>query len=444
MDILARLLMLVFSCLILNLSAASADYLEVRRPAEINDHPLRNSIVVDRADNGRFLTLMDDGARTNGYYRVVVQRTGRPGWIYRTYVRRYRGDPPGGAAVIFPNNAPPENAVSNGTAMRAHYIDVGQGDATLLEFSCGAVLIDAGGFSSATNSILTDYLRRFFDRREDLNDTLSAIFVTHTHVDHNRALKEVVSSFKVGNYIHNGVLRGSGRHNAKWMVQTDNQYTFGITKRAVVQPEVEQIAGRQGLRDEIIDPVDCSGTDPNIRVLSGTYTENPGWPDHDFEDGNNKSLVIRIDFGESSFLFTGDLEEQGIEQLVRYYEGTDMLDVDVYQVGHHGSHNGTTQSLMKAMTADIAVLSMGNKSVRENWTAWAYGHPRISIVELLDNWIDRPRTSAIWVDVANAVRSFQRYRMRDSVYGTGWDGNIVVTADRAGNKHISTSTAPGS
>ena len=69
--------------------------------------------------------------------------------------------------------------------MKVHYIDVGQGNAALVEFSCGAVLIDAGGGNDDVAETLTTYPDDFFNRRSDLNRTLDAVFITHTHVDHN-------------------------------------------------------------------------------------------------------------------------------------------------------------------------------------------------------------------------------------------------------------------
>src|SRR6185312_2185829 len=139
-----------------------------------------------------------------------------------------------------------------------------------------------------------------------------------------------------------------------------------------------------GLSDAIIDAVNCPTVDPQIRVLSGKQAENPGWSDGDFENGNNKSLVIRIDYGHASFLFTGDLEEPAIETLVDYYSGTPMLDVDVWEVGHHGSANGVTASLLAAMSPEIAVMSVGLHDVDEVWTAYRYGHPRRSAGQLIE------------------------------------------------------------
>src|SRR5258706_574037 len=74
-------------------------------------------------------------------------------------------------------------------AMRVHLIDVGQGAATLVEFSCGAILIDTGGESNRymdSTENLVNYLRAFFASRPDLDDTLALVVLTHPHIDHTR------------------------------------------------------------------------------------------------------------------------------------------------------------------------------------------------------------------------------------------------------------------
>ena len=422
---------------------AKADYLEVRRSSTIKDRPVRDAVIIERPDIGSFLQLLDDGDQRNGYYRVVAPIARDPGWIYRTLVRRHPGNAPG--TVAGAGDGPQADSPElTGDIMRVHFIDMEQGDAALLEFTCGAVLIDAGGQNDDTTERLVRYLSDFFERRDDLGNTLNTIFITHTHTDHNRSLRRVVETFTVQNYVHNGVLRGSGRHTANWMVQHANDNGREINLRTVSQDEIIALPRTDALSDEVIDSVDCEGTDPVIRVLAGPYQDNPGWATGAFENGNNKSLVIRIDFGQASFLFTGDLEEQAVETLVEYYEDTEMLDVDVYQVGHHGSHNGTTDSLMMSMTPEIALISMGKSNDQQQWTAWQYGHPRRAIVELLDTWIGRPRAGARWVAVAHGVRDFFQYRMQDAVYATGWDGTVVISADRDGRFSIRTTGLNGS
>src|SRR4051794_29520640 len=78
--------------------------------------------------------------------------------------------------------------------MRAHFIDVGQGASTLLEFPCGAILIDAGGQDAAHTEALATYLREFFERRPDLQKTLNALVISHPHVDHALGVQQVFSA----------------------------------------------------------------------------------------------------------------------------------------------------------------------------------------------------------------------------------------------------------
>jgi competence protein ComEC len=148
-----------------------------------------------------------------------------------------------------------------------------------------------------------------------------------------------------------------------------------------------------------------------------------------------------VDYGEASFLFTGDLEEHGIERLIERAP-QDALDADVYAVGHHGSYNGTTQGLLDRATPEIAVISMGPHDVQAQWTAWAYGHPRRTLVELLDRSVTRRRPAPADVMVADAVRSFSAYRMRDAIYATGWDGDVVISSGPEGRLDIATSRRP--
>lgn len=323
--------------------------------------------------------------------------------------------------------------------MRAHFIDVGQGDATLLEFPCGAVLIDAGGQNGDTTKDLLRYLRDFFTSRPDLNQTFDSIIITHNHVDHTRALREVVESFKVERFIENGQRGGfpGGDKDVDWVLANQNLNGRSIK---VFDLNDSLIVDNKGYTDKDIDPLKCSQVDPKLRVLSADLSEDPGWDinGEEFADKNNHSLVLRVDFGKVSFLFTGDLEEHAIETMIEWYEGTRRLNVDVYQVGHHGSHNGTTESLMKAMTPEIAVISMSNWEDHAMWTGYRHGHPRKKAVEVLKKSIDTTRPAKS-VHIASGVKRFYVEEMTDAIYATGWDGTVVITANKDGNMSVATS-----
>lgn len=322
------------------------------------------------------------------------------------------------------------------TIMFAHYINVGQGNATLLEFPCGAVLIDAGSQNENYSDLLVEYLNEFFNQRTDLNRTLDLIIITHNHVDHTRALDNVVNNFTVLSFIENGQRgksnRDPGDKTITWLYQQVNNGRFNID---LIDIDQSQIEGNNGLTNDQVDPIQCTEIDPLITILSADKEMNPGWSEDDFDNKNNHSIVTRVDFGEVSFLFPGDLEEPAIEDLVFNYSGTDLLDVDIFEVSHHGSYNGTTPSLVNTVTPDIAVISMGSWDDQVQWSAWQYGHPRQDAVILLEDGIDNTREPKI-VHIASGVRYFHEEEMSDAIYATGWDGNIVIGATASGNIEV--------
>lgn len=323
--------------------------------------------------------------------------------------------------------------------MRAHFIDVGQGACTLLEFPCGAILIDTGGQDDEHVDHLVEYLQEFFARRTDLNNELASLIISHPHLDHTRGVKAVFSNFRVRNYLDNGIVTGSGKAGPKFVRENHPNVI------RVINNEDDHLPSTTGLSDEHIDPIACPDCDPVIRVLSGGLTENPGWTDGEFENQNNHSVVVRVDFGESSFLFTGDLETPAIEKLVEDYANTNLLDVDVYLCGHHGSANGTTDSLVSEMTPQVAVFGVGKASFGRNkprgFNTFSFGHPRRSIVELLSAAIPGRRSRPIEVEVADKARRFSPETISKRIYATGWDGDVTLTATFDGKSRVRTSVS---
>lgn len=318
--------------------------------------------------------------------------------------------------------------------MSAHCVNVGQGDATLLEFPCGAVLIDAGAQDEDAADHLLNYLEQFYQRRSDLNRTLEAIYLTHPHKDHTFALKRVMETFRVRRFIENGQDFGSGISPVRW---ARKQTASGqLTLRTVLNSEVMKSGHRLGLHDDSVDPLRCETCDPQITILSGQWDQNPGWSKQEFENNNNHSLVIRVDFGESSFLFSGDLEVDAIKSFLAYYEHgdspSDLVDADVYHVGHHGSHNATTQEWLSAMSPTIAVISCGRwdygKGTQNPFTTWAYGHPRRTTVDLLAKSIAGKRSEPVLAHLATGSRRYFPILVRQRIYATAWDGDTVIRA----------------
>lgn len=391
----------------------------VTRNVTVRESPNRSASKIEFVAPGDRLELLDGGERQAGYFHVRLPDT-RTGWVYQTFVRRDAAD----ALLPVASALAPDQ-------MRAHFINVDQGNAALLEFPCAAVLIDAGGRGDAAARHLVSYIGDFFRRRPDLRRRLAAVFVTHTHIDHNSNLRRLIDGrYQVGSYIHNGILTGSGRADARWMAGYVGTTSPRIQTQPVSQSDVEA-AGRDGFTNSTIDPVACPAVDPVFRILSGGRSTNPGWSAKDFENGNNHSITIRVDFGSTSFLFPGDLENAGIADLLQRYRTTSTLNIDMLAVSHHGAENGTSKQLLDVLSPSIAVISMGPSTVREQWTAYAYGHPRKRTVDALYQSISTLRQMQA-VPVATAVRTFNNFNMDRAIYATGWDGDIVFLADASG------------
>ncbi len=326
--------------------------------------------------------------------------------------------------------------------MKVHFIDVGQGASTLLEFPTGAILIDTGGQGDDSSDRLARFLKSFFERRRDLNFRLNALIISHPHIDHTRGIKHVLNSCKVACYIDNGFVgtHTSGHAGVKFARDFAAQ-TRSMEIREILDTEIESLPDLTGLTDGQIDSISDDDCDPEIRILSGGLTSNPGWDHADFENQNNHSLVVRVDFGESSFLFTGDLQEAGIETLLEFYKSSNILDVDAFLVGHHGSHNATTPELLKAMSPKFAAIAMGQPTeTHERYSAFAFGHPRRAIVEMLSKAIPNKRARPIDVKVADHVKDFTDFKVVKNIYATGWDGDITLTATRSGKFKVKTHT----
>ena len=324
--------------------------------------------------------------------------------------------------------------------MRIHLINVGQGCATLVEFPCAAILIDVGGENDSlfnSTDSLKAYLTDFFNTRTDLHRTLQCVYLTHPHTDHTNtnAIKFLLDSFTVKNVVTDGLEQGSGRfgqirlHRAVQASEDDNNNSNDIGFEAVVTSEF----GNTGFTNAVIDPVNCPGTDPVIKILWGTSSTKPsGWTDDDFDNENFHSLAIRIEYGGSSFLITGDMEDKAQTKLLTKFSGTNLLDADVYLVGHHGSKNGASAALLNKITPKVALIGVGDPARQISWTAWAYGHPNNGILDRLQAVLTENR-SPIQVQAGSGAKTFAPYQVTKAIYATGWDGNVVLQADATGS-----------
>lgn len=340
------------------------------------------------------------------------------------------------AAVLYVNL--PSSAVAQHNEMRVHVINVGQGSATLIEFPCGVILVDTGGEANTefhSTEALTTYLDDFFHKRTDLNNTIDLLMISHPHIDHTRGIKEVLGRYTVKNAITNGQTsgKGPGYPGQKFLHHeiSKREGTVSTTDDIKFFESLENKIPSGGLTNAVIDPINCVGADPVIRLLWGQVPNSYGWTAIQFDDENNHSVVCKIDFGQSSLIMTGDLEEVAIASLLRKHADKSVFDSDVYLVGHHGSKNGTTVKFLQAVTPEIAILSFGDPQRKYTSTAWAHGHPNKAIIQMLISNVSGSR-NPIMALMGTGAKKFDSQTISKALYGVGWDDTILLTANLNG------------
>ncbi|MEK6260766.1 MAG: MBL fold metallo-hydrolase [Planctomycetota bacterium] len=341
-------------------------------------------------------------------------------------------------------------------SMRIHFVDAGQANCAILEFSKGVMVVDAGGEVAKPpgtfdgNEKVMTYLKKFFERRTDLAGRrfpIDLLAITHPHKDHTSAIPDVIDKYPPANVIHNHQRTGSGVDEQNIAVDyirnSDARGYFIVQERAF---ESVRSTGK-GIHNDVIDPFTWPGTHPEVTVLSGGVRNNAGWGEVDFADENNHSLVIRVDFGGASVLFPGDIEEADkkhgppkkatVERLVDAYANTGVLDVDVYLVSHHASKNGGNDDLLRLISPEIAVISCGPPVAREGskFSAFNFGHPRKQALDEIEGAMAMTSLRAQPKDIKQfiEIKTPLDRQIKKAIYSTAWDGDIVLEAKASGD-----------
>ena len=209
------------------------------------------------------------------------------------------------------------------------FLDVGQGDSILLKSPDGkTMLIDAG--EATEEEVIKSALQNNGIEKIDY------LIATHPHSDHIGSMPAIVEAYEIGE-----IYMPRASSNTKTYEQLlENIQEKGLTVHA----------GRAGVTLDFGEQVQGEFLAP---------------ASEEYEETNNDSLVLKLTYGETSFLFTGDAEALSEGEML---ESTpEKLDADVLKVGHHGSSSSSSTDFLLAVSPEYAVISCG----KEN----SYGHP---------------------------------------------------------------------
>ena len=288
--------------------------------------------------------------------------------------------------------------------LEIHFIDVGQGDSTLIVCPNGhKILVDAGSTGGAQVDAIRDYILAQLDRHERRVNTL---VITHPDTDHYNLLDDVLVDVPVDRVIRTGELADYNSTFRTWINgQTIGQVTVIHTPShdPMSTPNAE---------------LQCGSA--QIWIIAAGVQANQSAK-------NAKSIVLMVRLNDFEAILTGDAT-RATETFIRNNYPTDWLDIDVLKIGHHGSlATSTSPEWANAVKPVTAVVSAGFTN--------SHGHPRVEVIERLD---DHTRMVAAH-PIRHATGKKPNYTFtnvpeyEEDIYATAASGNVVVTTSGIGH-----------
>lgn len=219
--------------------------------------------------------------------------------------------------------------------LEVHCLDVGQGDSTLIAGPSQMMLIDAA--EQEMSDEIAIYLREMGVKKLDF------LVATHPHDDHIGGMADLMEQFQIGCLV----------------ITAEDSPAYS---------DLIAAAKQRGIPVKISEPgEEIPYADACCTVLGPLAIDD--------KNSNNNSMILRIDYESTRFLFTGDAEQE--EELALVQAGAD-LSADFLQVGHHGSDTSSGNSFLAQVSPDCAVISCG--------TGNQFGHPSPQALERLKRW----------------------------------------------------------
>ena len=242
--------------------------------------------------------------------------------------------------------------------LEVHFIDVGQGDSTLILCPNGkTLLIDAGnlGNKEEVGKELRDYIHEQLPHTGARIDT---VVITHPDKDHFNLLSEVLDGLAVGTIFHVGL------YVADYGKRRGNEEIFGDWLASFPANKVKVLQESYFDKQERANPsIDCG--DASVHVLAANTHGGAS-------QKNARSIVLRLSYQGVDFILTGDATFETEEVILERYP-KEWLHAEVLKLGHHGSlKTSSSQTWIEAIQPEISIASAG-------WSN-THGHPRQEVI----------------------------------------------------------------
>jgi len=224
------------------------------------------------------------------------------------------------------------------------FLDVGEGDAILIQKGNRQILVD-GGPSPREITLGLGSRMPFWDRTIDL------VVLTHPHQDHLAGLVEVLRRYRVGQVLY--------------PILDYDSHSYDEWSRLIGEMGIKSTVARAGQQIDLGDGVVIRVLNPLANLMVGSQS-----------DVDNNSVVLRLSSGDISFLLTGDIMSEAERELIRERAG---LRVTVLKVAHHGSDTSTTQEFLTVVSPQVAVICCGADN--------RHGHPDAEVLGRLQEEI---------------------------------------------------------
>lgn len=224
------------------------------------------------------------------------------------------------------SSKPIEISTEPGSEAVVHFINVGQADSTLIQNGEDTILVDCGNRDDA--ALVIEYLNGLGIEQIDY------FVATHPHEDHIGCAGEILTNFEVDTLLKPDVENDTACYRNMMEAAEKNNVN-------IVYPEAGETFQLTQSSFQVLGPIEI-----------------------DKEDLNNDSIVLRYDFGETSFLLAGDAERESEHAILD--AGLDVA-ADVLKVGHHGSSTSTSYPWLREIMPQYAVIMCGKDN--------SYGHP---------------------------------------------------------------------